>query len=349
MKRAAFILAALLLSLIPRSAHACAGCSNPNLPSGRNGAMLLQPWQLSAALNATATTMQVVHSEYCPDIGPICQARDEPPQLHDQRFYVGELRPILELGLTRVLGVELQLPFRVTNTGITFRRLDRTAFTPDYENIHHRNETLAGLGDPSLSGRAAWSWGKTLLSARAGVTLPIGRTEEDPFARGRAGLPHQHIQYGTGTVNPLLALDVGTTLGRFYVSGYGQAFLALYENGHGYRAGNRYLGGVSVETELVAKLRLGLGADLLNEQPERWQGEIQQDGNVGRTDLLVGGTVSYAFGPVTALLSVKAPVWQQFITTAHAHDEEPGQLRYPVILNLGLQHTFDLAEASRAN
>ncbi len=340
----ALLVAAALAGLLPaRAAHACAGCSNPNLPAGRTAAGLLRPWHLSASLNLTATTMRVVHSEYCPDIGPICQARDEPPQLHDQRFYVGELRPILELGLTELLGLELQLPLRIIRTEITFRRLDGEPFVPDYENIHHRNETLAGVADPWLSARAAWSLGKTLLLARAGITVPLGSTYPDPFALGRAGQPHQHIQYGTGTVNPVLGVELATALGPVRVAGYAQTLLSLYENGHGYRAGNRYLGGISGEMAVVEKLRVSLGVDLLNEQPERWHGEIQQDGNIGRTDLLVGGTVSYPFGPVLASLSIKAPVWQHFIAPGHTHEgDPPGQLTYPAIVNLGLQHTFEL-------
>ena len=31
------------------------------------------------------------------------------------------------------------------------------------------------------------------------MTLPLGRTVEDPFALGDMGLPHEHSQFGTGT------------------------------------------------------------------------------------------------------------------------------------------------------
>ena len=341
-----FVGVACVSFLAPNVAEACAGCSNPNLPSGRSSAGTLKPGQVSASFNLTATMMRVVHSEDCPDIGPICNERAEPPQLHDQNFYLGELRPIIELGLTKTFGVELQIPLRFIRSTIVFRRLTGERFTPDYENIHHRHETLIGFSDPWLSGKVAWTWGKTLLAAQVGVTVPLGRTEPNPFALGRAGLPHQHLQYGTGTFNPILGLDVVTTLGRFRLGGYGQVMLALYQNSHGYRAGNRYLGGISIGSEIVQKLRLALGSDVLNEQPERWDGVVQQDGNVGRTDILVGGTLSYPLGSVLISLSVKVPVWQQFSQPAHLHQESPGQLTYPGILNLSIAGTFDLlAEA----
>lgn len=323
-----------------RPAHACAGCSNPNLPAGRGSAAGLGAGDVSAMINVTATTLNVVHSEHCPEIGPICEQRPEPPQLHDLDFHVGEVRPVFEVGFTDTFGAELQLPFRVTRTTVVFRRLTGEAFTPDYDNIHHRNETLAGISDPWLSGRGSWFLGRLRLVAKVGLTIPLGRTEADPFAAGEAGEEHQHIQFGSGTFNPLLSVDVTHPAGRFELRGYAQALFFLYDNQHGYRAGNRYLGGLAGETVVASKVRLGVGVDVLNEQPERWGGEIQQDGNVGRTDLLVGGTVGYQMGNLTASLSVKAPVWQRFIEAGHTHDDEPSQLTYPAIVNLALQTRF---------
>ncbi|HEU4412814.1 MAG TPA: hypothetical protein VFS43_46660 [Polyangiaceae bacterium] len=333
------LLAGLAALAAGRAAEACAGCSNPNLPVVRAESAALAPGEASAALHLTATTMRVVHDEACPDIGPVCAERAEPPQRHDQRFYVAELRPVVALGVAPGFAVELQAPVRLVTTTIVFRRLDGTPFEPDYQNIHHRDETLAGVADPWLLARATRGLGRLAVTSRAGLGLPLGRTEEDPFARGRAGLRHQHIQFGTGTFYPVLALDASLALAPFRLSGYGQALLFLYENGHGYRAGNRYMGGLSGDAEVAKNLRLGAGADLLHERPERWGGVVQQDGNVGRTDLLVGGTASYAFGAVTASVAVKVPVYQHFLAS-HDHGGDPGQLTYPAIVNLALQARF---------
>lgn len=323
----------------PWRALACAGCSNPNLPTARADAEALSPGEVSIALNLTATTLHVVHAEDCPEIGPICAERAEPPQLHDQRFYVAELRPILALGITERFGAELQLPLRLVKTTIVFRRLDGERFEPDYQNIHHRNETLYGVADPWLLGRFTWSQDLLSLTGRAGTGVPLGSTEEDPFARGRAGLRHQHIQFGTGTFHPVLALDAEFHLGWARARGYAQTLLFLYENAHGYRAGNRYMGGIEADAEALPQLRAGLSADVINEQPERWNGRIQQDGNVGRTDVLAGVIVRYALRELTASLSVKVPVYQHFIET-DAHGGDPGQLTYPAIVNLGVQTSF---------
>lgn len=338
---AATLLAAALLLLTARPALACAGCSNPNLPGGRGGSQTVKPGEVSVSMSLSGTSMRVVHAEACPDIGPICSVRDEPPQLHDQRFWVGELRPIVEWGLTPTWGLEVQLPVRLTRTDVVFRRLSGEAFAPDYENIHHRNETLYGLSDPWLSGRGAWRLGDVHLTAKAGITLPLGRTEVNPFELGRQGLPHQHIQFGTGVVAPVLQVDAAYALSRsFTLTGYVQALVVPFENSKSYQAGHRFAGSAALDMALVGTLRASLGADVLNEQPERWNGRIEQDGNVGRTDLLVGGSLRYSFSGLTAQLSVKAPVWQHFIEAGHAHGGDPGQLTYPAIASFSLQRTF---------
>ncbi|ATB33734.1 hypothetical protein [Melittangium boletus] len=341
MKRLLLPLILLVPLLLAGTAEACAGCSNPNLPVGRSAGSVLKSGEVSATLNLTTTAVNVVHSEHCPDIGPICREREEPPQLHDQMLYAGELRPILEVGLTERFGLEAQVPLRITRTTVLFRRLDGTVFAPDYVNIHHRNETLMGIGDPWVSGRGAWAPGGVAIVGRAGVSLPLGRTEANPFALGQQGLTHQHIQFGTGTFNPVLSLDVAKSLGRFRLQGYGQAQLFLYRNRHGYQAGNRFAAGTSVDTAVVRRLRVALGVDVLNEQPERWDGEVQQDGNVGRTDVLAGATVLYPLGALAVGLSVKVPVYQHFIQVGHTHDGVPGQLTYPAIVNLMLHRDFE--------
>lgn len=286
------------------------------------------------SLGLLATSVRVVHESYCPEIGPICAERDEPPQLHDQRFSLGELRARVEYGLTDAWGLELQLPLRLNATTVQFRRLDGTPVSLDYVNIHHRDETLFGLADPWVRARYAFSAGKVALVARAGFTVPLGGTVENPFALGEAGEEHQHVQFGTGTVQPLLALEAE----RRWDSGWsarawGQAQLALLENSHGYRSGHRFALGVSGEAPVVGALRLSAGADVAHEQPERWDGRVQQDGNLGRTDVLVGGGLAYPLGRVNLNLTLRVPVYQDII----GHH---GQLTYPGLLGLTAETVF---------
>jgi hypothetical protein len=282
----------------------------------------------------TATSVNVVHQARCPDIGPICQERAEPPQLHDQQFRLLELRAGLGVGITDRLGIELQLPLKLDKTSVEYRRVDGTAFTPDYPSIHHRDETLVGIGDPWLLGRVGWALGDVATLVRLGVSLPLGSTEPDPFALGEMGLPHQHVQLGTGTFDPILSLEASWRPGDAWLLRWtSQAQLALYENDDGYRAGRRYGMGLEGRRSLRSWLDLGLTADVVSESAERWHGEVKQEGNLGRTDVLVGMRALWKLGAYLLLADVKVPVWQHLQESG----EEAGQLSYPVIVSLGVQ------------
>jgi hypothetical protein len=246
----------------------------------------------------------------------------------------------------RAFALEAQLTLRLVRALVTFRRLDGTAFEPDYANIHHRDETIFGLADPWLLGRGSWTKDTFTVTGRAGVGLPLGSTEPNPFALGRAGLPHQHVQLGAGVFHPVLAVDASYGVSRFRFGAYAQTLLFLYENGNGYRAGNRYMGGVTAEHRFGDHVRVGVGADILNEQPERWDGVVQQDGNVGRTDLLLGAGASYTADRWLASLAFRSPVFQHFSRTGAAHDADPGQLTYPAIVSLAVQYTFGPSPAA---
>src|SRR5690606_23026436 len=139
---------------------------------------------------------------------------------------LADTRLTVAYGIWRWLGAEVQIPFRVSHTSIEFRRLDGTPFSPDYLSIHHRDETLAGLADPWLLARADVELAGTALGARLGASLPVGRTEPNPFALGAMGQAHQHVQFGAGTVAPVAIVSAVRPLGaRWSASAYGQAQL----------------------------------------------------------------------------------------------------------------------------
>lgn len=296
---------------------------------GRTGQQGLQDGQLRFGAVLAGSRVTVRHPESCPDIGAICQVRDEPPQLHDQDITALELRLAGEIGLGGGAGLEVQLPVRLADTAIVYRRLDGTPFVPDYEPIHHRNETLTGVGDPLLLYRHQWQLDALLLVLRTGVQVPLGKTERDPFALGRAGLRHQHLQFGTGTLDPVLELGAQQQFGRWQGRLGGQARLSLYENARGYQAGNRVALFGQLWRSLAPAWAVGGAVDVVSEFAERWDGRVQQDGNVGRTDVLVGAGAAWIVSPHVLQLLIKRPVLQAF----HQQTEH-GQLRYPFVIEL---------------
>jgi hypothetical protein len=233
----------------------------------------------------------------------------------------------IERGLRRGLGVEVVGFLRHATTRIEFQDEARQPVDWPQGDIHHRDETLVGPGDPWLLLHGAGSAGRWTLSARAGASLPLGRTEPNPFALGRQGLPHQHLQFGTGTVDPILGLGVGrrlgattlelTTLGRFTVD----------TNGHGYRGGNRYLAVLESARRLAQKWHALAALQLAREEAETWDGRVEEEGNLGRTDVLLALALTRSAGRAGLTLGVQIPL----------HTRATGsQLDYPVIVSLAV-------------
>ena len=78
-----------------------------------------------------------------------------------------------------------------------------------YQEIHHRDETYRGVSDMDILlgyHRHGLLFNNDMLTAKFGTTIPLGKTEDDPWKLGNMGMEHLHIQFGTGTFNPIADL-----------------------------------------------------------------------------------------------------------------------------------------------
>ncbi|HEU0033743.1 MAG TPA: cupredoxin domain-containing protein [Kofleriaceae bacterium] len=245
--------------------------------------------------------------------------------VHDQSLLVSEARLSIDAGITKHLGASLVLPVRMVSTDIRYLDASGSEVRLVREGIHHRNETLTGLADPMLLGTYARSLGRVRLAVHAGTTVPLGHTEPDPFAM--EDQPHEHIQMGTGTFNPVLSLDAAYAWGAWRVGGFAFTQQTIYESGKGYQAGDRYATGVSLRRGLGAFGVRG-GVELQAETAERWNGVIHEnEGNQGRLDAMFVAGGSYA---VSAQLAFELAVKVPFVTHVQG-----GQLDMPALVELG--------------
>jgi hypothetical protein len=271
----------------------------------------------------------VVHEAGCPDLGPVCEVREEPPHLHDQRLHLLQFSLRGEVRLPRGFGLRLEAPFRVVQSRVQYRRLNGVLFEPSWEDIHHRDETLAGPGDPLL----LVGWGTRLgagpaavnLSLRAGASMPLGRTEPNPFEAALRGEGHQHVQFGAGTVMPAVDLSVGGALLGLRAALSARALLGVAENRHGFRPGHKFSAGVVLSRELAPGTQGGLLVDAWAERPERWDGQVHEEGNLGRSDLLVGAMFARRIGGVPLVFAVRVPVWTRSVGS---------EVTWPVLLEV---------------
>ncbi|CAN5723252.1 hypothetical protein BH11MYX2_BH11MYX2_38860 [soil metagenome] len=261
---------------------------------------------------------------------------------HDQTIWNSQTQLVAELGVREWLAIDAVVPFRVFRTRI--RYLDDAGQVGQIENpfIHHHNETLTGVGDPWLMARTSSQLGRVAVGGRVGFTIPLGRTEPDPFELGDEGLPHEHSQFGSGTVEPIVGLDVSTRLGPYALDAFALTIQSLYANSHDYKQGDRYAGGVG-GTRYVAsnKLRLRATMEAQHETAELWHGiQHTEEGNIGRTDVLAGVEVGYAFTRTWhAGLSAKVPLYTHV---------EGGQLDVPLFFGATVGGRFELFEHHHA-
>jgi hypothetical protein len=232
------------------------------------------------------------------------------------------------VGVWPRVGLETVVPFRHVISRIRFLDSARRPLDRPQGDIHHRNETLAGIEDPWLMVHAGHTRGAWSVAGRLGVTVPLGRTEPDPFALGDLGLPHQHIQFGTGTWDPVVGAAAGRRFGEVAVTLHALARFIVAENAHGYRGGHRYYAEATASRRLAGAWSGRLGVIAAREQPERWDGRVRADeGNIGRTDLLLAAGVARGMGRAGSIsLTVKVPVLTR---------SEGSQVDYPIIVSLG--------------
>lgn len=253
--------------------------------------------------------------------------------VHDQDLLVSEARLAVDVGLPRGFGASLMLPIRMVRSQIAYRDLAGDEVMIENAGIHHRDETLTGLGDPMLLGTYGQKLGPVRVVGKLGVTLPLGRTEDNPFTAEALTRPHQHVQMGTGTFNPVLAAEVTWARDGWTAGAFALTQQVVYENSRGYQAGDRYALGLALRRQLGAVWSVRGGLETQIERAERWDGEIQMDdGNRGRVDAMVAAGASWA---ATKALSLELGLKIPFVTHAVG-----GQLDMPAILELGASWSF---------
>jgi thiol-disulfide isomerase/thioredoxin len=154
-------------------------------------------------------------------------------------------------------------------------------------------------------------------------------------------VPHQHIQMGTGTFNPVLAIEGGYGWDRWRVSAFGFTQQVVYTNDKGYKAGDRYAAGVALRRAL-GRWSVRGGIEMQSETFEAWNGvRYTDEGNQGRIDAMFAAGTTWAATPELSVdLGLKVP----FLNRVN-----DGQLRMPALLELGVSYAFGKRAARAAD
>ncbi len=159
----------------------------------------------------------------------------------------------VDIGLKYQFGsqwmLEANIPYETKVQEATLEEIEsvtqaeREAIIRNRDN-HHRNETYTGLTDSDVFlgyHTVGLLKENDFLMGRIGTTIPFGKTEEDPWKLGNAGLEHLHIQFGTGTFNPIADLHYSLPLYKgLGANASVRGKFPFYENSKTYR-GSREL------------------------------------------------------------------------------------------------------------
>ncbi len=231
---------------------------------------------------------------------------DEQAHSHRVNLTLANLNLNVRLGLTSRFGISVFVPARTVRVEAAFHD-ENDQEIPNYESIHHRTETLTGLGDVRLSGhwralegRGVGAW---ILDLRLGFSLPTGSTEDDPFVLGASGHVHQHIFFGTGTVDPAFGLEASRAIGAWRVQTFARAQLPLYSNSYGYRGPRLVAAGFGLSRGLgTSGVRVMAQASTYHEFAATWSGKPAN--NSGRTDAVGSLGVTYRLTESIGLLAM---------------------------------------------
>ncbi len=241
-----------------------------------------------------------------------------------------------QVGLHRRFAFELMLPVRTTAIDATF--LDRNgAELVGATSIHHRDETIAGIGDFIAGGRIGLVLPEDVprwtLALRTGLSFPVGHTEPDPFELGDHGLPHQHMFFGSGTFDPMVGLDTNVAFDRWSLVGWTVAKGSLYSNQYGYRGSTVVVGGVGAQSSFgLERWSFLVQPEAYFETPAKW-GDMPAR-NSGRSSLLA----------TAGVFLMPAPGWQVHLLAKVPYYtwSQGGQLRWPFVAVLGFSYVFDV-------
>lgn len=181
--------------------------------------------------------------------------------------------------------------------------------------LHHRTELYSGIQDPQLlvgyQRHGVFRHGD-VLNVSAGTSLPLGKTEANPYAAGAEAREHLHIQFGSGTFDPLLEAAYRLSLGSGVAAGaFFQSRLTFYENERGLQAPSEFLGGFSLG-RAFGRLDTKVHWTLYRQSRAYWDREV--DPNSGLRVQYVGGGAAWAVSPSLRLESdLRFPVHQSLL------------------------------------
>ena len=195
---------------------------------------------------------------------------------HDVSIDMYVLQPSVSFAASDDINIDLRLPLRrIVRRAKIIAPAGTSAGDRDemqsHLDLHHPSRTLTGIGDLQIEMHSPesrqWRWG---------FSLPTGHTEPDPYV----DTPHEHVQFGTGTVVPR-GMYVWTEDNYMMTT---SVSLPIYANSHGFTAPPELSFYAGLRNEFSSDWRWSVGSSMRVQGYGDWSGT--RDINTGYAALL---------------------------------------------------------------
>lgn len=192
-------------------------------------------------------------------------------------------------------------------------------------DLHHRSTTLRGMSDLMFLARhrrsGLWREGDT-LTVSGGLSMPTGKTVENPYRLGDQGVQHLHIQFGTGTIDPLIEGSYSAPLyGRVSAGAYFAGRLSLYENRRSFRGPPEASVGLHLSHATTDRLRLRVEGGGFVQGYGHWDGV--RDENTGLVTISLGGGATVRVSSIYLSADARFPISQRTLAEGDAFKQGP--------------------------
>ncbi len=265
----------------------------------------------------------------------------------------------IDVGLKYILGtnwiVDANIPFETKTQDATIEKIEDVEYTQQQWDaierngyIHHRNESYNGPTDAEVflgHYRLNLLTEGDFLMGRFGSTIPLGKTEENPWKLGAMGKEHLHIQFGTGTFNPVINLHYSLPIYKGLASHSSlRTKLPFYENSKTYLGSREltYNSGLNFRLNKWVSFQAGyLG---IYQAYAYWDGEIDKNSGLLFGMASLGTSITTPFN-VPLSLSVLLPLHQKTLyddTDAFVDGkyEESDAFEFGPLVSLTVMYSF---------
>lgn len=184
------------------------------------------------------------------------------------------------------------------------------------QDVHHRSETYEGLSDPMLLLARTFQglfWDDA-LTVSVGLSIPVGQTERDPFLAGDEGREHLHIQFGSGTFDPLIELQYQVQLNPFLsVQVFSSGRWPLTYNRKDFRAAAELSTSASLLFSASEPVSVYSGYLLFMQGYGHWR-KTGRDENTGLVSHNAVGGLLLLFGELSVNIELRLPLTQRTLS-----------------------------------